>query len=80
MSSIGGVKLSVSLPDDDVAFLDNYVRSHGLGSRSGVLHTALALLRQHELSADYQSAWDEWVTDDDNAAWEAAVADGIDTH
>jgi Ribbon-helix-helix protein, copG family. len=72
------VKLSVSLPDGDVAFLDEYARAHGLGSRSGVLHQALALLREQELSADYVAAWDEWSADDDNAIWETASADGLD--
>ena len=34
------MKLSVSLSDADVAFLDDYARAHGIRSRSGVLHEA----------------------------------------
>lgn len=72
------MKLSVSLPEGDVAFLDAYAREHGLGSRSGVLHEALALLRERALSADYQAAWDEWAADSDNDAWDTTSADGLD--
>ncbi len=73
------MKLSVSLPDGDVAFLDAYAREHGLDSRSGVLHEALALLRERAMSADYLAAWDEWADDADNAVWDSAAADGLDS-
>jgi Arc/MetJ-type ribon-helix-helix transcriptional regulator len=72
------MKLSVSLPDGDIAFLDEYAREHGLPSRSGVLHEALALLRARQLGTDYPAAWDEWAADDDNAIWDEADADGLD--
>jgi Arc/MetJ-type ribon-helix-helix transcriptional regulator len=72
------MKLSVSLPDGDVEFVDEYARAHGLGSRSGVLHEALTLLRARELSTDYLAAWDEWAADEDTAAWDATTADGLD--
>lgn len=72
------MKLSVSLPDGDVDFLDSYARSHGVGSRSGVLQEALALLRAQELSADYATAWDEWAADPDSAIWDTISADGLD--
>lgn len=71
------MKLSVSLSDGEVVFLDEYARSHGVPSRSGVLQEALALLRARELSADYAAAWAEW-SDDDEATWETAAADGLD--
>jgi Arc/MetJ-type ribon-helix-helix transcriptional regulator len=72
------VKLSVSLSDADVAFLDDYARVHGIPSRSGVLHEALALLRAQRLGAEYAAAWDEWAADDGNAVWDQAAADGLD--
>ena len=72
------MKLSVSLPDGDVTFLDEYARAHGIASRSGVLHEALALLRARQLGAAYAAAWDEWDSDEDNAVWDEAVADGLD--
>jgi antitoxin MazE9 len=72
------VKLSVSLSDADVAFLDEYAHAHGILSRSGVLHEALALLRERRLGADHAAAWDEWAADEDNAVWDQVVADGLD--
>lgn len=72
------MKLSVSLPDRDVAFLDEYARAHGLGSRSGALQEALALLRARELSSDYLQAWAEWDTDPPTReSWDAVAADGL---
>ena len=33
------MKLSVSLPDEDVEFLDRYAAEHGIGSRSAAVQT-----------------------------------------
>jgi antitoxin MazE9 len=72
------MKLSVSIPDEDVRFLDDYAREQGLDSRSAAVHRAVRLLRTAELAAAYESAWEEW-TVSDAAAWEAATADGLTT-
>jgi hypothetical protein len=72
------VKLSVSLSDADIAFLDEYARAHDIPSRSAVLHEAVALLRARRLGADYAAAWHEWSADDDNLIWDEAAADGLD--
>ncbi|MEJ7695570.1 MAG: ribbon-helix-helix domain-containing protein [Candidatus Limnocylindrales bacterium] len=71
------MKVSVSLPGDDIEFLNNYVKERGLGSRSAALQQAIRLLRTGELSAAYEAAWDEWAADADNAAWDEAVRDGL---
>ena len=71
-----GVKLSVSLPDDDVAFVDEYAR-RGASSRSSVLHRAIALLRMAELEDAYADAWDEWEQDDQAGEWDSTSGDGI---
>lgn len=71
------MKLSVSIPDEVVAFIDRYAGEHGVDTRSGVVQRALALLRSSELGDDYAAAWDEWSTGD-AGAWEAVVADGLD--
>jgi hypothetical protein len=76
MSSIDGVKLSVSMPDDDVEFLDQYASDHGIESRSGVMQKAVALLRATELGEDYAAAWDEWQASDD-AEWDVVSNDGL---
>jgi len=38
------MKLSVSLPAEDVAFLDAFTRAHGLSSRSATVHEAVRCL------------------------------------
>ena len=72
------MKLSVSIPDDDVRFLDDYAREQGLDSRSAALHRAVRLLRTAELAAAYESAWDEWAGSD-AGRWDATAADGLGT-
>jgi Arc/MetJ-type ribon-helix-helix transcriptional regulator len=72
------MKLSVSLSDGDVEFLDEYARANGIPSRSGVLHEALALLQARQLGSAYAAAWDEWSADDDNTVWDRVSADGLD--
>jgi len=71
------MKLSVSLPDSDVAALDEYVRAHQLGTRSAGVQHAIRLLRHPDLEGDYTAAWDEWDSGGDEAAWAVAAADGI---
>ena len=71
------MKLSVSLPDEDVEFLDQYAQSMGYGSRSAVVHRALRLLRASELEGDYAEAWAEWSTSEEADAWNAATGDGL---
>lgn len=71
------MKLSVSLPDEDVEFLDEYAKAQGYGSRSAVVHRAVRLLRASELGSDYAAAWDEWEESGDARLWEPVVADGL---
>jgi Arc/MetJ-type ribon-helix-helix transcriptional regulator len=71
------MKLSVSLSDDDVAILDEYVRASGLRSRSAALQRAIRLLRHPYLEDDYAAAWDEWESSGERAAWDAVTADGL---
>jgi len=71
------MKLSVSLPDDDVEFLDAYANQQGFASRSAVLHKAVRLLRGAQLGAAYEEAFVEWDQTGEADAWEAAVGDGL---
>jgi len=71
------MKLSVSLPDDDVEYLDAYARSQGIGSRSAALHKAVRLLRASELGSAYEDAWTEWMESDDDRLWDSTTADGL---
>lgn len=72
------MKLSISLPDDDLAALDDYARHAGLRTRSAAVRQAIKLLRHPGLEADYEAAWDEWEPSEDHRAWEATAADGLD--
>lgn len=71
------MKVSVSLPDDDVEFLDSYVRAQGVQSRSAALHKAVGLLRASQLTDAYEDAWDSWATSGEAGDWDAVTADGL---
>lgn len=71
------MKVSVSLPDDDVEFLDTYAEREGFPSRSAVLHKAVRLLRASELGSAYEDAWTQWATSADSSLWDAATGDGL---
>ena len=71
------MKVSVSLPEEDVEFLDAYARSQGLASRSAVLHKAVRLLRGAELTSAYEEAFASWDASDDAVDWDATVGDKI---
>lgn len=71
------MKVSVSLPDEDIEFLDAYAHERGLASRSAALHKAVRLLRGSELGAAYEQAFIEWDVTGEAQAWEATVGDGL---
>ncbi|KAA1421929.1 antitoxin [Nocardioides humilatus] len=66
------MKISASLPDEDVEFLDRYAADHG-ESRSGALHRAVALLRHRDLGDQYEAAWASDNADD----WHGTLRDGL---
>lgn len=70
------MKLGISLPEEEVGFLDAYARSQGIKSRSGVVQAALRLLRTMALTDDYAAAWAEW-HDDDGRAGDQSSGDGL---
>jgi hypothetical protein len=71
------MRVSVSLPSEDVEYLDAYAHEQHLGSRSAPHHKAVRLLRGAELGADYESAWEEWKTAGEAEAWEQTASDGL---
>lgn len=70
------MKLSISLPDPDLAFLDSYAQRHELPSRSAAVHRAVETLRSLELGDEYERAWNEWDAEGGHD-WDAAAADGL---
>lgn len=71
------MKVSVSLPADDVEFLDSYAKSQGIDSRSAAVHKAVVLLRASELSDAYEDAFGSWDSEEAKA-WDAVAANGLD--
>jgi hypothetical protein len=68
------VRVAVDLPEDDVALPDEYVRSAGLVSRSGMVRCAMQLLRYPHLELDYAEAWDEWISSGEVELWDRLSA------
>ncbi|MFB7270417.1 ribbon-helix-helix protein, CopG family [Streptomyces sp. NPDC056244] len=71
------MKISVSLPEEDVSFVDQYAAASESASRSAVIHAAIELLRASRLEEDYAAAFEEWDASDDAAFWERAAGDGL---
>lgn len=71
------MKLSVSLPEEEVEFLDEFADSQGIESRSAVLLRAVRLLKASQLSDAYTAAWAEWDESEDAELWEATASDGL---
>ncbi len=65
-------KLSISLPQPLLSFIETYRDNHACKSRSQVIEQALELLREKELEEAYALAAQE--TDSD---WDITVADGL---
>lgn len=70
------IKLSVSLPAEDVAVLDRFARTAGLPSRSAAVQHAIRLLLLPDLEQDYAAAWQEWEATGEQESW-ATAADGL---
>lgn len=66
-------KVSLSLSESDVAFLDLETLSGRYASRSAAVQDAVRLLRESRLADAYAEAFAEGYDD----AWDAADADGL---
>ncbi|WP_295700884.1 ribbon-helix-helix domain-containing protein [Lapillicoccus sp.] len=71
------MKLSISLPDEDVATLDRYAAAVGVTSRSAAIQRAIRQLSDPDLDEAYAAAWQEWETTGEAAAWEETTSDGL---
>lgn len=70
------MKVSVSLPEEDVRFLEEYAKSRS-GTRSAAMRQAVAALRHETLGESYQAAWEEWRAGDEAEFWDQASGDGL---
>jgi len=71
------MKISVSLPQEDVAFVDEYAARTEAESRSAVIHAAIELLRAAQLEAEYTEAFSEWDGSGDAEFWDGLTGDGL---
>ncbi len=71
------MKLRVNLSESDVAFLDGYIHSHGLASRSAAVQKAIRMMRCAELTDAYVAAFNEWTDSDDAGLWNTVAVDGL---
>ncbi len=71
------MKISVSLAEDELEFIDEQTRVGRYPTRSAALRAAIGLLRDREYTDSYAAAWDEWDESGDGAAWSVASPDGI---
>jgi hypothetical protein len=70
-------KLSISVDETYLPFIDNYQRQHNVKTKSEVLERALELLRRTELERAYAEAAEEWRNNPDAKLWENTVGDGL---
>jgi Arc/MetJ-type ribon-helix-helix transcriptional regulator len=71
------MKVSISLPDDDVQFLDEYAETQGYASRSAVVLTAVRILRSSKLGDAYAVAWRQWEDSDEADLWGSTTGGGL---
>lgn len=63
------MKVSLSLPERDIAFIDEYAAAHASTSRSAVIRKAIDALRLDALGDAYRDAWDEWTESGEADVW-----------
>ncbi len=68
-------KLSVSIDQQLLTFLEGYQQKYQIKAKSEVISEALRLLRERELESQYAAAMQEWK--EDAGAWEAVAGDGL---
>lgn len=71
------MKLSISLPGEDVAKLDRYAKAAGIRTRSAAIQRAIRMLGDPQLDDAYAAAWEEWESSGEAAAWDETAADGL---
>ncbi len=71
------MKVSISLPEDDIEFLDSYAQAQGIPSRSAAMHKAVGLLRAAQLGSAYADAWEAWTASGEADAWDTVIDDGL---
>lgn len=71
------MKISISVSDEDLAYLDAETATGMFPSRSAAVAAAIAHLRRGTLVASYDEAFAEWEASGEAESWDAVAADGI---
>ncbi|MFM9878046.1 MAG: type II toxin-antitoxin system ParD family antitoxin [Rhodoglobus sp.] len=71
------MKVSVSLSDEDLDFVDEQTQAGIFSSRSAALQAGIRLLRERQYTDSYAAAWDEWDASADAVLWDGPSADGV---
>lgn len=71
------MKVSVSLDQRDVEYLDSLTKSGAYASRSAALAAAVQRLRYGDLVSQYMEADREWDESEDAVLWSNTDADGL---
>jgi Arc/MetJ-type ribon-helix-helix transcriptional regulator len=72
------MKLSISVPDEQMELLDRIVEQRCLASRSAAIQEAIDLLLNNALVADYKAAFADWDDTADATNWDAVAGDGLE--
>lgn len=72
---MSNAKVSLSLNERDLAFLDSEALSGRYPSRSAAVQDAVRLLRESRLADAYAEAYAEGLEEE----WDAAIGDGLAT-
>ncbi|MES1169826.1 MAG: type II toxin-antitoxin system ParD family antitoxin [Leifsonia sp.] len=70
------MKLSISLSEEDVDFLDRETSAGAFESRSAAVAAAVRLLRQRELVDAYRESFAEWANSEESELWDRVSSDG----
>ena len=71
------MKISVSLGDEELRFLDEFAQANRMPSRSATVRRAVRLLRASHLEDDYAEAFEEWIESGEAEVWETVAGDGL---
>lgn len=71
------MKVSVSLKEQDLEFIDQYSEENAL-TRSAAIQEAIKLLRNVDLAKQYEAEFSDPAWQEEAALWDVTVGDGLD--
>lgn len=72
------MKVSISLSEEDLAYLDAETEAGTFPSRSAVVAAAIGAYRNRDLVTAYLEAFREWDAAGEDEAWARVLGDGIE--